>query len=83
MFLGGDFNCTLATQLDRSFAFPPGRHDSLALRQLLNQAQLWDVLEDDMERVEEKRAISAFHATAHTYFYNFSGGGSASFRLDR
>ena len=45
--------------------------------------QLCDVLENDMERAEEERAISAFHATAHTYFYTFPGGGSASSRLDR
>ena len=66
MFLGGKLNCTLAPRLNCSFVSPPGRHDSLALRRLLDQAQLCDVLEDDMERVEEERAISAFHATAHT-----------------
>ena len=60
MFLGGDFICTLAPRLDRSFVLPPGRHDSLALRRLLNQAQLCDVLEDDMERADEERAISPF-----------------------
>ena len=68
MFLGGNFNCTLAPRLDRSIVSPPGRHDSLALRRLLDQLQLCDVLEDDMERAEEERSISAFHATAHTYF---------------
>ena len=25
MLMGGDFNCTLVTQLDRSFVSPPGR----------------------------------------------------------
>ena len=69
MILGGDFNCTLAPRLDRSFVSPPGRHDSLALRRLLGQAQLWDLLEDD------ERVISAFHATAYTYFYTLPGGG--------
>ena len=66
MFLGGKLNCTLAPRLNCSFVSPPGRHDSLALRRLLDQAQLCDVLEDDMERAKEERAISAFHATAHT-----------------
>ena len=79
MFLGGDFNCTLAPRLDRSFVSPPGRHDSLALGRLLDQAQLCDVLEDDMEQAEEERVISAFHA----HFYTLPGGGSASSRLDR
>ena len=83
MFLGGDFNCTLAPRLDRSFVWPPGRHDSLALRQILDQAQLCDVLEDDMMRAEEERSISAFYASAHIYFYTLPGGGSASSRLDR
>ena len=36
-----------------------------------DQAQLCDVLKDDMERAEEDRAISTFHATAHTYFTLF------------
>ena len=49
MFLVGDFDCTLSTRLDRSFVSPPGSHDLLALRRLLNQVQLCDVLEDDME----------------------------------
>ena len=78
MFLSGDFYCTLAPRLDRSFVSPPGKHVLLALRRLLDQAQLCDVLEDDMERAEEEKAISAFHATVHTYFYTFPGGGSAS-----
>ena len=66
IFLGVYFNCKLALRLDRSIVSTPGRHDSLALRRLLDQAQLCDVLEDDMERAKEERAISAFHATAHT-----------------
>ena len=36
-----------------------------------------------MERAGEEKTISAFHATAHTYFYTLPGGGSASSRLDR
>ena len=40
---------------------------------LRGQAQLCDVLEDDIERAEEERVISVFHATAHTYFYTFPG----------
>ena len=49
VFLGGDFNLMLAPRLERSFVSPPGRHCSLALRRLLGQAQLCDVLEDDMD----------------------------------
>ena len=73
----------MAPRLDRSFVSPPGRHDKLALRRLLDQAQLCDVLEDDMEQAEEERAILASHATAHIYFYTLPGGGSASSRLNR
>ena len=83
MLLGGNFNCTLAPRLDRSFVSPFGRHDSLTLRRLLDQAQLCDVHEEDMERAKEERAISAFHATTYTYFYTFPGGGSASSSLYR
>ncbi|CAI5712600.1 unnamed protein product [Peronospora destructor] len=71
MFMEGDFNCTLVPWLDRSFASPPGRHDYLALRWLLSRTQLSDVLEDEMEQAEEERAISAFHAAVHTYFYTY------------
>ena len=49
MFLGGNFNRTEAPRLDRFFVSPPGGHDSFALRRLLDQEQLCDVLEDDME----------------------------------
>ncbi|CAI5702020.1 unnamed protein product [Peronospora effusa] len=83
LFVGGDFNCTLGPRLDRSFLSPPGRHDSQALRRLLGQTQLCDVLEDDMERAEEERAISSFYAAAHTYFYTLPGSKLASSRLDR
>ena len=83
LFLGGGFNCTLAPRFDRSFVSLPGRHDSLALRLLLDQAQLCDDLEDDMELAEKARAISAFHVATHTYFYTLLGGGSAISRLDR
>ena len=72
MFLGGNSDCTLAPRLDRSFVSPPDRHNSLALRRLIDQAQLCDVLKDDLGRQQEERAISAFHATAHTYFLHFA-----------
>ncbi|CAI5717474.1 unnamed protein product [Peronospora effusa] len=48
-------------------------HYSQALRRLLGQAQLCDVLEDDMERAEEERVISVFHVAAHKYFYTLPG----------
>ena len=60
MFVGGDFNFTLESLLDRSFVSPPGRHDSLALRRLLSLAQLSDVLDDDMKIDREEIAVPAF-----------------------
>ena len=82
MLMGGDFSCTLVLRLDRSFVPPVGRHDFLALSRLLARAQMSDVLEDEMERAVVERELSAFHAAAHTYFYNLTGGGFASSRLD-
>ena len=38
MFVNGDFNCTLEPRLDRSFIYPPGRRNFLALRRLLGRA---------------------------------------------
>ena len=49
MFLRGDFNCTLAPRLDRSFVSPPGRNDFLDIRRLVGQVQLCDVFEYDMD----------------------------------
>ena len=43
------FNCALEPRLDRSFVSLSGGHDFLALRRLPGQAQLSDVLKDDME----------------------------------
>ncbi|CAI5703594.1 unnamed protein product [Peronospora effusa] len=60
LFAGGNFNCPLRPRIDRSFVSLPGRHDSQALRRLLRQAQLCDVLEDDMEREEEIEPIQPF-----------------------
>ena len=62
---------------------PPGRHDSLSLRWRLGRAHFSDVLDDDMETAKEERAVTAFQAEAHTYFYTLLGGGSSSSRLDR
>ena len=36
-----------------------------------------------METAKEERAVTAFQAEAHTYFYTLLGGGSSSSRLDR
>ena len=69
MFVVRDFNCTLKPRLDLSFKSLPGRHGSLALRRLLGRAQLRNVLNSDMEIAEEERAVPAFQAAAHTYFY--------------
>ena len=83
MFVGGDIDCTLEPRLGRSFISPPGRHDYLALRRLLGRAHISDVLDGDIEIAEEERAVPAFQAAAHIYFYTLPSGGSTSSRLDR
>ena len=55
VILGGDFNCTLNTQLDRSYVVSGRRHDSPALRRLLAQTVLVDVLSEEMNRAEDER----------------------------
>ena len=67
IFMGGGFNCTLVPRLDRSFVSPHRRNVSVALRWLLGQAQLSDVLDDDMDQAEDERAIAHFHATTHIF----------------
>ena len=78
-FAGEAFKCTLQPRPDLYFVSPPGRHDSLALRQLLVQAQISDVLEDEMELAEQDRFKSILHAAAHIYFYTIPGDGLANF----
>ena len=58
--MGGDFNCTLVPQLERSFVSPPGRRDPLELLRLLGRAHLSNVLDDDMERAEKDRPLRVF-----------------------
>ncbi|TDH70315.1 hypothetical protein CCR75_009217 [Bremia lactucae] len=53
------------------------------MRRLIGQAQLSDVFYDEMEIAEEEKAVLAFQAAAHTYFYTLPGSGSATSRLDR
>ena len=68
MIMGGDFNCTLAPQLDRSFVYPPGRHDSLALRRLLGRSHLSGVLDEDMERAKTTGPLRVF-MRQHTFIF--------------
>lgn len=80
--VAGDFICTLISQPGRYSASSLGRHDYLALRQVIGRVQLSDVLYDAMQLGNEKRAIPAFHAAEKTYFYTLSGGASSSAGLD-
>ena len=50
-----DFNCTVIPLLDCSFVTPAGRHDSIALRRHLDQAQMIGDHEDMMDRAEDER----------------------------
>ena len=66
VILGGDFNCTLNTQLDRSYVVPR-RHESPVLRRLLAHTGLVGVLSEEMDRAEDERNSLEFHANTHTY----------------
>ena len=46
IILGGDFSCMLNAQLGRSFSVPGDRHDSPALRGLIEQTCVIEVLEE-------------------------------------
>ena len=81
VILGGDFNCTLNTQLDRFYVVPGRRHDYSALRWLLAHTGLVDVLSEEVNREEEERNCLEFHVNAHTHFYRLPNGRQASFGL--
>lgn len=83
LLVGGDFNCTLRPDFDRSYALPADRHDSAELRDALISLDLADCLAPEMARCEDESDIQDFRARHHTSIYNKGGGAAASSRTDR
>lgn len=83
VLLGGEFNCTLDAEFDRSRIAAAGTaHRSRALANRIDDAELIDVLASDMVSRHSKVEIDEFRRDQHTYFYTGAGGALASSRLD-
>ncbi|KAJ0412322.1 hypothetical protein ATCC90586_009512 [Pythium insidiosum] len=80
--LGGDFNCVLDPDLDRTK--PTSRRQvSPALAALLVAWDLVDTVADEMHQVTSRLDVQQFQETYHTFYYATQSGGLASARLDR
>ncbi|KAJ0393308.1 hypothetical protein ATCC90586_011366 [Pythium insidiosum] len=73
VLLGGDFNCVLAPDLDRSRA-TTRRQVSPALEELLEAWDLVDAVTDDMLAVETREDVAEFRLRYHTYQYKTPHG---------
>jgi endonuclease/exonuclease/phosphatase family metal-dependent hydrolase len=82
VLLGGDFNCSLHSELDRSH--PDGdSHDSPMLQRLLHRWSIVDSATADMIEAAADGTETDFHGRSHTYWYRLPDGRQASSRLDR
>lgn len=82
--LGGDFNCTLNAEFNRSNGNGSGTmHDSSGLQLLLEHWQVRDATQDDQDTVQTEADKREFHAVSHTYKYKTRNGDLATSRLDR
>lgn len=82
LLLGGDFNCTLDPELDRSHG-TGADHGSNALQLLLEHWKLRDGSQDDEACVRTDADKKEYHARHHSYKYRLRNGDLASSRLDR
>ncbi|OWZ15501.1 reverse transcriptase [Phytophthora megakarya] len=82
VFMGGDFNCTLVGQLDRTHTHDAHAHESPALRLLLKKWKARDCLETAMPSPSDRHRVARFHRNQHSYRYTVHGD-PASSRLDR
>jgi exonuclease III len=80
---GGDFNCTLNAEADRSLQRTATYHDSLGLRRLLQEWSAVDVLQREVDEALDSRDRSSFYQSYHTYHYSLASGETGSSRLDR
>lgn len=82
MYVGGDFNCILDPEPDRSRP-APSKHQSPALQTLLEKWRLADAATEDMLSSETAEAVDSFRQRHHTYRYALANAQFASSRLDR
>ncbi|KAJ0393544.1 hypothetical protein ATCC90586_004960 [Pythium insidiosum] len=82
MAVGGDFNCVLEPELDRS---RPTTKDQLSasLSALLSAWDLVDSVSDDQLQVQSRLDVAAFQERYHTFYYSTADDTLASARLDR
>ncbi|KAJ8575389.1 hypothetical protein ON010_g3826 [Phytophthora cinnamomi] len=81
--VGGDFNCTLDDEADRSYISRTGVHDSPALRGLLATWGIIDPVASARPKHWRHDQLRRHHTETHTYHYPVDGHGEASSRLDR
>lgn len=83
LFVGSDFNCTLDDVADRSYDTHNSDHDSKALRLLLKDWDLVDVVEVAAAKAKRRQELENFWRLHNTYYYTISGSTVCSSRLDR
>ncbi|POM59233.1 reverse transcriptase, partial [Phytophthora palmivora] len=83
VLVGGDFNCTLNDEADRTYHHGAAGHDSPRLRELLSQWGVLDPVAIARPSHWAKYDLVKHHNDTHTYHYTISGKGEASSRLDR
>ncbi|KAG1697982.1 hypothetical protein DVH05_015466 [Phytophthora capsici] len=81
--VGGDFNCTLDNEADRSWRTAATTHDSAALRELCDIWGLLDPIAESRPPEWDPQSLQRHRAATHTYYYSVNGQGEASSRLDR
>ncbi|OWZ11154.1 reverse transcriptase [Phytophthora megakarya] len=83
VFVGGDFNCTLYGDIDRSFHPTIPMHNSPGLRRLLQAWQLSDSLINRLPNSSEEHEKRKFYDDHHTFSYVVGETTTATCRLDR
>ncbi|KAL3662127.1 hypothetical protein V7S43_012928 [Phytophthora oleae] len=81
--MGGDFNCTLDEETDRSFHGRVKAHDSPTLRVLLATCKLSDPVDFTCPARRDPDLLRNHYQQTHSYYYHVEGHGLASSRLDR
>lgn len=80
--IGGDFNCTLMNDVDRSHFEVTHRKEAQELRRWLSAWSMMDTLEPIMVRCTKEHKVRNFRAHYHMYTYGLPDGTAASSRLN-
>ncbi|KAJ0391879.1 hypothetical protein ATCC90586_010737 [Pythium insidiosum] len=80
--VGGDFNCVLEPELDRS-RFTTRDQMSESLSALIAAWNLVDAVSDDILGAQTRSDVTAFQQRYHSYYYATTDAALASARLDR